>query len=72
MREIATLSVGLMTLAVMSLQVVPAPNKLVPASLGVAPLIELVAQGCGLGWHRGRWQAASGEWHWGHCFPSWR
>jgi hypothetical protein len=35
-------------------------------------LVELVAQGCGLGWHRGRWQDPSGEWHWGHCFPSWR
>jgi hypothetical protein len=42
------------------------------ASLGVTPFLELVTQGCGLGWHRGRWQDPSGEWHWGHCFPSWR
>jgi hypothetical protein len=71
MREIATLSVALVGLTAMTLPAPPAPHKAAQASLGVAPLIELVAQGCGLGWHRGRWQDASGEWHWGHCFP-WR
>ena len=72
MREITTLLAGLMTLAVICLQATPAPSKVVQASLGITPLLELVTQGCGLGWHRGRWQDSSGEWHWGHCFPSWR
>jgi hypothetical protein len=72
MREIVTLFVGLGGLMAVSLQAAPAPPRMVQASLGVAPLVELVVQGCGLGWHRGRWQGPSGEWHWGHCFPSWR
>jgi hypothetical protein len=54
------------------LQAGPTPKKAEPASLGWAPVVELVAQGCSLGWHRGHWQGGSGEWHWGHCFPSWR
>jgi hypothetical protein len=66
MREITTFVAGLMVLAVICLQAAPAPSKVVLASLGVAPLVELVAQGCGT------WQDPSGEWHWGHCFPSWR
>ena len=44
----------------------------ITASLGLAPVVELVAQGCSLGWHRGHWQDPSGEWHWGPCFPNWR
>jgi len=54
------------------LQAGPTPKKAVPASLGRAPVVELVAQGCSLGWHRGHWQDPADEWHWGHCFPSWR
>ena len=54
------------------LQAGPTPKTVVPASLGWAPVVELVAQGCSLGWHRGHWQDPSGAWHWGHCFPSWR
>jgi hypothetical protein len=59
-------------LAALSLQPPPSPQKAVPASLGLAPVAELVAQGCSLGWHRGHWQAPSGDWHWGRCVPSWR
>jgi hypothetical protein len=55
-----------------SLQMAPHPYKASLASLGLAPVVELVARGCGLGWHRGYWQDPSGQWHWGHCFPSWR
>ena len=61
-----------MYFAALSLQAAPISKKAVPASLGLAPVVELVAQGCSLGWHRGHWQAPSGEWHWGHCFPAWR
>jgi hypothetical protein len=61
-----------MCLAALSLQAAPIAQKAVPASLGLAPMVELVTQGCSLGWHRGHWQDPLGEWHWGRCFPSWR
>jgi hypothetical protein len=69
MRSLAAMFGCLMML---SLQAPPSSRNAVPASLGLAPLVELVAQGCSLGWHRGHWQDPSGDWHWGHCFPSWR
>jgi hypothetical protein len=69
MRPVATVFAFL---AALSLQAAPIPKKAVPASLGLAPVVELVAQGCSLGWHRGHWHDPSGEWHWGPCFPSWR
>jgi hypothetical protein len=59
-------------LAALSLQAAPIPKKMMTASLGLAPVVELVAEGCSLGWHRGQWQDPSGQWHWGQCFPSWR
>ena len=69
MRPVAAASACLVAL---SLQAAPIPKKAMPASLGLAPVVELVAQGCSFGWHRGHWQDPSGEWHWGPCFPSWR
>jgi hypothetical protein len=66
------IAAALVTLAALSLQTAPPPHKAIPASLGLAPVLELVTRGCGLGWHRGHWQDLSGQWHWGHCFPSWR
>ena len=69
MRSVAA---ALVCLAALSLQAAPIAKNTVPASLGLAPVVELVVQGCSLGWHRGHWQDPSGEWHWGHCFPSWR
>ena len=69
MRIIALAMLGA---AALSLQAAPPSHKAIPASLGLAPVIELVARGCSLGWHRGYWQDPSGQWHWGHCFPSWR
>jgi hypothetical protein len=44
------------------------PPRLSP--VGAAPSIELVAQGCGHGWHRPRWRDHWGYWHWGHCVPN--
>ena len=41
----------------------PASNK-----LSSAPPVELVAWGCGWGWHPVRWQDHWGHWHW-HCVP---
>jgi len=68
MRLVAAAFAGL---AALSSPAAPIP-KAAPVSLGLAPVVELVAQGCSLGWHRGHWQDPSGEWHWGPCFPSWR
>jgi len=66
------IAAALVTLAALSLQTAPPPHKAVPASLGLAPVGELAIRGCGLGWHRGHWRDPSGQWQWGHCFPSWR
>jgi hypothetical protein len=66
------IAAALVTLAALALQAAPPSHKAIPASLGFAPVIELVTRGCGLGWHRGYWQDPSGQRHWGHCFPSWR
>ena len=60
-----------LSLAALALQTAPVPKNAMPASLGLAPVVELMAQGCSLGWHRGHWQDESGAWHWSHCFPSW-
>jgi hypothetical protein len=51
----------------------PLPNG--PGSNGsveAALPIELVAEGCGWGWHRRHWLDHWGHWHWGHCVPNWR
>ena len=46
-----------------------APLAPTPASieLGAAPLIELVRDDCGRGWHRTRWRDQWGNWQWGDC-----
>jgi hypothetical protein len=69
MRLVAAAFAGLATL---SLPAASVPTSPVPVSLGLAPVAELVAQGCSPGWHRDQWQDPSGKWHWGPCFPSWR
>ena len=53
-----------------SVQATPLPPKPKPIELGAAPLIELVRDGCGRGWHRDRWREQSGDWQWGHCIPN--
>jgi hypothetical protein len=48
----------------------PLPND--PSSqvsVDAAPPIQLVAEGCGWGWHRHHWQDRWGNRHWGHCVP---
>ena len=42
--------------ATLSLQAASVAMGPVPASLGLAPVAELVARGCIPGWHRGHWQ----------------
>ena len=43
-----------------------------PASieLGAAHPVELVRDGCGPGWHRGRWRDEWGPRRWGRCIPN--
>ena len=65
-------ALAMLSVAALSLQAAPVPHKAVPASLGLAPVVELAIRGCGLVWHHGYWQDPSGKWYWGHCFPSWR
>ena len=61
---IATLA-GLVALTSVSAQAVPlAPAKAIPLQLAASPSIELARQGCGWGWHRGRWRDRWGYWHW--------
>jgi hypothetical protein len=66
------IALAMVTMAAFSLQAAPLPQNKIPASLGLAPVLELITRGCGLGWHRGYWQDPAGRWHWGHCFPSGR
>jgi len=58
-----------LTLAASAQAAPRAPN---PASieLGAAPHVGLVRDGCGRGWHRGRWRDEWGYWRWGHCIPN--
>jgi hypothetical protein len=66
--SILTFAIGLALAA--SAQAAPlAPN---PASieLGAAPLVELVRDGCGRGWHRTHWRDQWGNWQWGDCVPN--
>jgi hypothetical protein len=53
-----------------SVQATPLPPKPKPIELGAAPLIELVRDGCGRGWHRTHWRDQWGNWQWGHCIPN--
>ena len=59
-----------LALATTSLQAAPVPTKATPAELGAASAVELVAQGCGWGWHRRHWWDRWGYSHWGRCVPN--
>jgi hypothetical protein len=61
---IATCAAGLVALSSISVQAAPLP----PTKVGPTQL-ELVAEGCGYGYRRTRWQDESGYWHWGRCVP---
>ena len=45
-----------------------APSSQAPVH--VASPIELVAGGCGWGWHRHQWRDRWGNRHWGRCVPT--
>lgn len=70
MRIISAACAGLVALSAISVQAAPFPlAKAGSAQLGVLPPIELVAEGCGYGQRRTRWQDEWGRWHWGRCVP---
>jgi hypothetical protein len=72
MRTMVPTIAGLLALAAVSAQAAPLPPaKATLVELGTAPPIELVRQGCGLGWHREHWRDRWGYWHWGSCYPNW-
>jgi len=72
MRTILATFAGLVALAAVSAQAAPVPRaKATGAELGASSAVELVRQGCGWGWHRGRWRDRWGYWHWGGCYRNW-
>jgi hypothetical protein len=72
MRTVIATLADSMALAAVSLQAAPLPPaKANPAELSDAPAFELVAQGCGWGWHHVRRWDRWGRRHWGRCVPNW-
>jgi hypothetical protein len=73
MRAVVLTFVGLAAVAAASAQAAPitVPAKPMHNTVGTAPPIELVRQGCGWGWHRVRSWDRWGYWHWGRCVPNW-
>jgi hypothetical protein len=69
MRAVIVAFVGGVVLAGMSAQAAPLPPKSSPIELRAGPPVELVAGGCGWGWHRTHWRDHWGYWHWGQCVP---
>ena len=70
MRIIIATYVGLLALCSISAQAAPSsPTNLGPTGVAISPAFELVAQGCGYGYKRTRWQDEWGQWHWGRCVP---
>jgi hypothetical protein len=59
-------------MAVAAVPAASAPNPHKAAELDAAPAVELVAQGCGPGWHRvPPWRDRYGNWHpGGRCVPN--
>ena len=59
-------AVGLVFAA--SAQAAPLSPNLASIEFGAGSPVELVAGGCGGGWHHVHWQDRWGHWHW-HCVP---
>jgi hypothetical protein len=70
MRVILAAFVGVFALAAIPVEAAPVVGKAGPVELGAAPPIELVAGGCGPGWHHRHWRDQWGNWHWGRCIPN--
>ena len=70
MRVFVLTLAGLMSLAAIAGEAAPIPlPDLTLVEPGVSRPLELIAQGCGYGFRRTRWQDQWGYWHWGRCVP---
>jgi hypothetical protein len=65
---ILAFAVGLALAA--STEAAPVWHNKAEIGLGAAPIIELVRDGCGRGWHRDHWRDQRGNWQWGDCVPN--
>jgi hypothetical protein len=61
---IIVLLVGSMTVLAYASPISPKPSLL---QIGVARIVDVVAEGCGAGWH---WSNRRG-WNWGRCVRDW-
>jgi len=71
MRAVIVAFVSVVALAAASVQAAPLSPKPSSIELGTAPPVELVAGGCGWGWHRTHWRDQWVYWHPEHCVPNW-
>jgi hypothetical protein len=71
MRSAIFMLVSGVALAAVSAEAALLPPTLTSIELGAAPPVELVAGGCGWGWHRHHWRDSWGYWRWGRCVPNW-
>jgi hypothetical protein len=69
MRLVVAAVVGVFALAMVPVEAAPIVVKSAPVQVGAAPSVELVAGGCGIGFHRGRWRDRWHHWHW-RCVPN--
>jgi hypothetical protein len=72
--ELRAMIVAAASAIAIALTAVPAsaaPNPHQAAGFDGASSVQLVAQGCGAGWHRRPgWRDQYGNWHPGHCVPN--
>jgi hypothetical protein len=70
MRILIATCAGLAALTAISAQAAPPPPaKALATEFTTSRPVELVANGCGYGQRRTRWQDEWGRWHWGRCVP---
>ena len=70
MRAVVVAFVSGVALAAVSAHAAPLPPKPSAIELGAAPPVELVAGGCGWGWHRQHWRDRWGYWHRGIAYQT--
>ena len=70
MRVIVATFMGLVALAVATVQAAPNPDKDNWVQLGAARSFELGDQACGVGRHQALRRDWRGDWWWGTCVPN--
>ena len=69
MRGLILAFAGVLALAATAQAAPLGPNP-TSIELGTASPVEQVRDGCGRGWHRGRWRDEWGPRRWGRCIPN--